>query len=463
MRLAHWRIVSLCALVLCLAVPAFAQAPEERIEQLEHEVAALKAQIDQIKTAEMQAEGGETGGDRIAELERKVDVLAQEIEKLRIGEAAVEPDTSLYGFGPAASKIYRTERGLSIGGYGELIYRNAQGEAEEEDEEGSLRDEEGEEEEEGVEGDSFDLQRAVLYVGYKFNDRWLLNSEVEYEHAGGEIEVEFAYVDYLWRPQANFRAGLVLMPMGFINELHEPTVFLGANRPDVEQVILPSTWREDGFGLFGNAGPFTYRTYIVNGFDASGFSERGLAGGRQQGSEAKAEDLAWVGRLDYTGVPGLLLGGSAYVGDAGQDLEPAVRTQIVEGHLEWKWRGLEFRALGARATVDDVAELNEALELTGDESVGETLTGYYLQLGWDVLAGRGERSLTPYARWESYNTQDEVPAGFVADPAHDVDSLTLGVAYKPIDQIVIKVDHQDYDNAAGTGVDQFNVLLGWIF
>ncbi len=459
MRLSRWRIVSLCALVLCLAIPAFAQTPEERIEQLEHEVGTLKAEI-----AEMKAAGGEAQADRLAELERKVDVLAQEIEKLRIGEAAAEPDTSSYGFGPAASKIYRTERGLSIGGYGELIYRNAQGEAAE-DEEETLRADEGEDEEdeEEVTGDSFDLQRAVLYVGYKFNDRWLLNSEVEYEHAGDEVEVEFAYVDYLWRPQANFRAGLVLMPMGFINELHEPTVFLGANRPDVERVILPSTWREDGFGLFGHAGPFTYRTYIVNGFDASGFSERGLAGGRQQGAEAKAEDLAWVGRLDYTGVPGLLLGGSAYVGDAGQDLEPAVRTQIVEGHLEWKWRGLEFRALGARATVDDVAELNEELGLTGDESVGETLSGYYLQLGWDVLAGRGERSLTPYARWESYNTQDEVPAGFVADPAHDVDSLTLGIAYKPIDQIILKVDHQDYDNAAGAGVDQFNVLLGWIF
>jgi hypothetical protein len=455
MRSSHWRIVSLCAFVLCLAWPAFAQTADSRIEELERQVAALKAEIEAMK--EGQAE--EPGTDRISELERKLEVLAQEIEKLRIGEAAVEPDESTYGFGPAASKIYRSERGLSIGGYGELIYKNTQGEEAEEEDEGLL----AEDEEEEVAGDSFDLQRAVLYFGYKFNDHWLLNSEVEFEHAGGEIGVEFAYIDYLWRPQANFRAGLVLLPMGFINELHEPTVFLGANRPDVEKVILPSTWRENGVGLFGNAGPFSYRTYVVNGLDASGFTEHGLSGGRQEFVEAKAEDLAWVGRVDFTGLPGLLVGGSAYLGDSGQNLEPAVGTEIVEGHLEWKWRGLEFRALGVQASLDDVADLNRILELEGEESIGEKMTGYYLQLGYDVLAGRGDRSLTPYARWETYNTQDEVPAGFEADPENDVESLTLGLAFKPIDQIILKVDHQSYDNAEGTGVDRFNVLLGWIF
>ncbi|HKH45817.1 MAG TPA: hypothetical protein VKM72_14240 [Thermoanaerobaculia bacterium] len=461
MRLTRWRIVFLCALLLGLGIPAFAQT-DDRIEELEREVAALKAQIAGMKAEEG---GAAPEGDRLSELERKVEVLAQEIETLRIGEAAVAPDTSSYGFGPAASKIYRTERGISIGGYGELIYKNVQEDEDEDEERVPLfaADEDEEEEEEEGGGDSFDLLRAVLYFGYKFNDKWLFNSEVEYEHAGHEVGVEFAYLDYLWRPQANVRAGLVLIPMGFVNELHEPTVFLGANRPDVERLILPSTWRENGVGLFGDAGPFTYRTYVVNGFDASGFSAGGLRGGRQEGAEATAEDLAWVGRVDFTGVPGLLVGGSAYLGDSGQELGPAVGTEIVEGHLEWKWRGLEFRALGVEASLDDVADLNRALELDGAESIGEKMTGYYLQLGYDVLAGRGERSLIPYARWETYNTQDEVPAGFLADPENDVESLTLGIAYKPIDQIILKVDHQNYDNAEGTGVDQFNVLLGWIF
>src|SRR5262249_21507046 len=151
-------------------------------------------------------------------------------------------------------------------------------------ERGTLRAK-AEEDEATEEGRQFDLRRAVVYVGYKWNDHLLFNSEGEFEHAGEEIEGEFAYLDYLWKPQANFRRGLILVPMGFLNELHEPTTFLGADRPDTEQLILPTTWRENGVGLFGDLGGFRYRTYLMNGLDASGFSERGLAGGRQNGSE----------------------------------------------------------------------------------------------------------------------------------------------------------------------------------
>ena len=232
---------------------------------------------------------------------------------------------------------------------------------------------------------------------------------------------------------------------------------------------LASHWETHGFGLWGEAGPVSYRTYVVNGFRGAGFAAGGLRGGRQKGNQAKADDLAWVGRLDFTGVPGLLIGGSAYIGDSGQDLLASgqsvdVGTQILEGHLEWRWRGLELRALAARAELDDVARLNAALGFTGNQSVGERLEGHYVQLGYDVLAGRGgERSFTPYARWEQLDTQAEVPAGFRANPANDLESLTLGFAFQPIDEVVFKVDHQNYDNEAGTGVDQFNVLLGYIF
>jgi hypothetical protein len=452
-----WRIAAVVAVVsvgACLAAPVFGQtaaAPaaiksdSERLQQLEREIAGLKAEIAALKSASTAGESSRT-----AELERKLEVLAGEIEAMKIGEAA-QATVSEHGLGPAASKVYHAERGLSIGGYGEVLYQNFRSDRSSE----------------------IDLQRAVLYFGYKFDDKWVLNSEVEYEHGVG-AEVEFAYLDYLWTPQMSFRAGRVLLPVGLINELHEPTVYLGANRPSIETLIIPTTWREDGFGLFGQAGPFSYRTYLLAGLNAEGFTDQGLVEGRQEGVESKADDIAWVGRLDYTGVPGLLAGGSVYTGDSGQGIRTSdrngmgrklgVATKLYEGHLDWKWRGFEFRALGVQAKIDDVAALNETLGLTGDESIGSKLQGYYVQLGYDVLAGHGGgRSLTPFARYESFDTQKEVPAGFLRNPANDINSLTMGIAFKPIDQIVIKADYQKFDNAAKTGVDQINVLLGYIF
>jgi hypothetical protein len=436
-------------LILLFLLPTAVFAQDDRVDQLQKELDKLKSEI-----AAMKSEG--SGDSKTEELERRLDVLAEEIERLKIGEAATPADTSEHGLGPAASKIYRAERGVSIGGYGEFLYQDS-------DEESEL-----------------DLLRAVLYFGYKFNDHFVFNSEIEYEHAGEEIGVEFAYLDYLWRPQANLRAGLLLLPMGFLNELHEPTTFLGANRPETERRIIPSTWSENGFGLFGEAGPFSYRTYVVAGLNATGFEAGGLREGRQEGKESNAENLAWTGRLDFTGVPGLLIGGSAYIGNSGEGShgeeeeeelaladdgpEVEVGTRILEGHVEWKWRGLELRALAVQADLDDVADLNRALGLQGGGSVGERLAGHYVQLGYDLLAGRGgEQALIPYARWEAFNTQDRVPAGFAADPLNDVEIVTLGIEYKPIDQIVIKADHQKIDNEAFDGTNQFNVLLGWIF
>jgi len=420
----------------------------QQVEELRREIADLKSQA--------------ASDARLAELERRVDLVAGELEKLQLGEAMPVADTIEYGLGPAASKIYRTTQGLSIGGYGEMLYEGAD----------STRDD-------GADSgrvDQVDLVRAIVYFGYKFNDRFLFNSEVEWEHAKtgggnpGEVAVEFAYLDYLWRPQANLRGGLLLVPMGLLNELHEPTVFLGARRPGVESAILPSTWRENGFGMFGDLGPWSYRTYLVNGLDASRFAAAGLRNGRQNGARAKAQDLAWVGRLDYTGAPGLLAGASVYFGDSGQGLafageEIGVGTRILELHGDWRGRGLELRGLWARADLDDVAALNGALRLTGGGSVGERLSGGYLQAGYDLFARwpHGAQALVAYARWEAYDTQEEVPAGFARNPANDVESLTLGLAYRPIDQVILKLDYQDLDNAARTGVDQINLALGYIF
>jgi len=452
---------------------------QTQIEELRRQVEQMKQELDELRSektetaeaAPMEAEGADEAStssstaarldQRLAEIERQIEVLAGEVEREQLGEAAPAAETSEHGYGPAASKIYRTGQGLSIGGYGEMLYQGYDDTLDDGSDAGAT--------------DQLDFLRAIVYFGYKWNDRWLFNSEIELEHAstedGGEAAVEFAYLDYLWKPELNARAGLLLIPMGFINELHEPTTFLGARRPDVERFIIPSTWRENGFGLFGEAGPVSYRTYVVNGFEADGFTaDEGLREGRQAGAKASAEDLAWVGRLDYTPVPGLLLGGSAYVGSSGQGLVGPdgetvdVGTTIYEGHAEWRWRGLELRFLGTRADLDDVAALNRTLGLTGTESIGDELSGWYAQVGYDVLSHRGSsQELIPYVRWEQLDTQSSVPTGFLRAPANDRESLTLGLAWKPFPQAIVKADYQDYDNGAGTGLDQLNVALGYIF
>jgi len=432
-----------------------AEAPnDERADELERQIEELRAAMAELRNVGLAEE-------RLLEMERRLEILAVEVENLKIGEAAVKAtrDGVHSGLGPAASKVYRKDHGVSVGGYGEALLEFFDDTRDDGEESGAV--------------DRFDFLRAVVYFGYKFSDSWIFNSEIEFEHAstsnGGSASVEFAYLDYLYREQFNIRAGLVLVPMGWLNELHEPTVYLGAIRPRTENQIIPTTWRENGIGAYGALGGFDYRTYVVNGLDASGFSPKGLRGGRQKGAKAKAEDFAWVGRLDWTAVPGLTAGLAGYFGNSGQDLEDsagnsiAVGTSILDLHVEYRYRGLELRGLYSRAELDDVARLNEALGYTGDQSVGETLVGGYLQAGYDLLAGSGKSALTPYLRWERLNTQQEVPEGWSANPANDQQLLTLGLAYQPIEQLIFKAEYQNIENQADAGVDQFNLAMGYIF
>lgn len=463
---------ALLALALALASPpAFSQqasapaAQDASIPALQRENAELRARIDAIakEIAALQARqpAGAPNSDvaaRIgalenenAELRRRIDVVAGEVERTQIGDLFPAVQGSEHGLGPAASKVYQHKGGLSLGGYGEIVYENFQGQ------EGS---------------DEIDALRTVLYLGYKFDEHWLFNSEIEFEHAGEEVGVEFAYLDYQSSPEFNLRMGLVLVPMGWVNELHEPTTFFSTHRPSLERFILPSTWREIGIGAYGDVGDVSYRTYVTNGFDASGFSAAGLRGGRQNGSEALAEDFAWSGRVDYTGVPGFVAGVSGYWGNAGQDQTgvggdlPSATTTIVDAHVEYRSGGLTARALAVHAEVDDVSELNTALGLVGDDSIGEELQGWYVEVGYDVLgtlAPERGSSLTPFVRYETYDTQAEVPSGFASDPARDVEIVTFGLAYQPIDQVVIKLDYQDVDNDAGDAVDLIGLGIGFIF
>ncbi len=407
---------------------------------------------------------------RLAELEKQVEALTRELERLRLGEdVAVSVDTSVLGFAPAASKVYRIARGVSLGGYGEVLYERFADTRQDGAPSGRT--------------DQLDALRAVLYVGYKFDDRWLFNSEIEVEHAAtgqaGSVSMEFAYVDFRPSDAFGLRAGLVLIPMGIVNELHEPTTFMTTERPETERRIIPTTWREGGVGIFGEAGSFSYRAFLVNGLDgagggsanAGGFSASGLRGGRQKGSKAVVEDLSVVGRVDFEAQPGLRVGASGYVGESGQNNPTGgvggtigARTILTEGHVDWLFKGLSLRGLAALAFVDDVAELNAFRGLTGNESIGERMHGWYVEGSYDVLrSATTNHQLRPVVRFEQVNTQSRVPSGFSADPANDLDVLTFGAVWKPITNLIFKADYQVRSNGARTESDQLNLAVGYVF
>lgn len=435
-------------LTLALCTSVFAQEAadlERRLRAIEETVAKLQP------------------SNEVAELRRQIEVLSQEVEalKTRQTDTATVADTAQYGLGAAASKVYRVDHGISFGGYGEMLYENFSG-----SNDAGART---------TTKDRFDMLRGVLYTGYKYNDRVLFNSEIEFEHGntalGGEASVEFAYLDFLATKNVGIRTGLLLIPMGLVNEQHEPTTYLTARRSTVENAIIPTTWREMGAGAFGEHGPISWRAYAVNSIRGDRFTAGGVRGGRQKGANAQIEDIALTGRLDYEPFEGTTIGGSFFSGNTGQG--NVLNGETVEGNLtifdvhgEAQFRGATVRALWAQATVDDVAQLNALNNLTGNRSIGEELGGWYVEAGYDLstlLPRFGESSLTPYFRYEQLDTQRSVPTGFLRNPASEQNIFTIGLQFRPVPQTVIKADYQNSDNEAGTGLDQWNIGIGYIF
>ena len=397
---------------------------------------------------------------QVEELRRRVEILAEEVEKLRSGEPdkidLPEERRRALGLAPSAAATYRrASQGVSLAGYGEMLLENFAGV----DESGAG----------SPPTTRLDFLRAILYAGYRFDDKFLFNLEFEVEHAS-EIFVEFAYIDYLVNDNLSVRAGLLLLPLGLVNEFHEPNVFIGSRRPETEQRILPSTWRENGAGLLGNFGRINFRAYLVNGLNASGFTSAGLRGGRQRGLRARAANVAVVGRLDVTPLAGVLAGVGLYNGGSGQDAiivngeRLDIGTTIGEVHGQAQIRGFDVRALYARASVDDAGALSTALKLPVNAPIAERMLGGYVQAGYNVLSQSAATvSVMPYVRYECVDTQNRVPADFTRNLSRDGTFRTVGVEIKPIPNIVLKADYQWMTNAEATGRSQFNMNLGYAF
>jgi hypothetical protein len=342
--------------------------------------------------------------ERLDEVEKKLDAALAEIERLKLGAAA--PDTAVtrasrHGFAPGASRIYDRPVGPSLGGYGEVLFSAPDGQTENGAPSGQRP--------------NADLLRAVFYVGHKFTPELLFNSEIEFEHAGvvdeaaaqvdpvtgsggaelsGEATVEFAYLDWQAHPALGVRAGKMLVPVGLVNEQHEPPVFFGARRPDVETILIPSTWSALGAGVYGQtASGLEWRAYWMEGLDARGFSAAlPIREGRQGGSQAVLTHPALSGRLDWKGTAGLLVGVSAYTGDSWQEARPvgvplSARVTLTDAHARVSWRGLEARGLWTTGHMGDVAALSDALGLTGSANASRAAT-WKLATTWRRSPGR---------------------------------------------------------------------------
>jgi hypothetical protein len=325
---------------------------------------------------------------------------------------------------------------------------------------------------------SLDLHRFVLLVTHEFTPRLRFVSEIEIEHGfvegleeGGELEIEQAFLDFLITRAFNVRAGMLLVPMGIINERHEPPVFHGVERPLVDTVVIPSTWFDVGAGIHGEVGRgWRYRLYVMSPLNAAAFTaEEGLRGGAQHGSEANVGRVAVTGRAEYVGVRGLTVGAGFWSGRSGFEFRPRfdVPVTVTEADARYARGRLEIRAQFANVSIDNAATLNDTMTLrTGvNPNVARTLRGAYGEVSYRVVSGARAGDLALFTRYEDVDTQRRMPEGFLPIEAFRRTATVVGATYWPDPDIAVKLDYVIAENRSRVvqAPNAFNVGLGWWF
>lgn len=377
-----------------------------------------------ISAAPFAAQAAQSAED----LQKQIDILAQEIESLKSdqGSSAANP------FGK-----------VSLGGYGELHYNHYN-----KDPEGGGKQQK----------DEIDLHRFVLFVGYDFTDKVRFFSEFEIEHAlagdgaPGEVEVEQAYIEIDTSANTKLKLGQFLVPVGIINETHEPNTFYGVERNSLEKTIIPATWWEAGAMFSQDLGAgLTYDVALHSGldmYDDDAAAEVSIRSGRQKVAEADANKGAATGRVRYVGVPGLDLAVSAqYQQDVNQDIQglDEVSGRLVEAHARYTIAGFTATVQKARWDFNgyDAAKDRQEAELY-------------------ELSYKATEKLGVFGRYEDINTQAE---GGNENGAQMVS--TYGVNYWITPQVVVKADVQNvnYKDPAedDKADDSVNLGVGWSF
>ena len=310
-----------------------------------------------------------------------------------------------------------------------------------------------------------DVHRLITFFGYQFGEKTFFVTEVEMEHVK-ELYVEQAFVQHNINQFLNFRAGLLLIPMGIVNEYHEPTTFNGVERPNIDGKIIPTTWREMGFGFSGkfNAASLKYQLYLVNGFlsyDGEG-KLRGTDGfrkGRQKGAESIFSFPNLSSKIDYYGIKGLKLGLSGYFGKSqstayeglNYDNEAAVShadstivgTSMVGLDFRYKVKGFQARGQVIYANNSNVKAYNS---LTGKD-LGEEFFGYYIEAGYDVFRFFKKDlnlELNLFTRYENYDTHHKVYSEMDQNLSFYRTDITVGAGLKLANGAVLKIDYQRF-------------------
>jgi len=323
-----------------------------------------------------------------------------------------------------------------------------------------------------------DFHRFVLLVTHSFSERIRFVGELELEHAvvegleeKGELELEQAYVDFLLSRSFNVRAGMMLMPIGIINERHEPPVYYGVERPFNDTVIIPTTWFEAGAGVHGELGRgWRYRAFIVAPLDAAEFSaEEGLREGRQKGSEANVGRPAVTGRVEYVAVRGLTLGTSGWSGRSGFQFRPVFDVPVSLAEIDGRYsrRRLELRGQFSQVWIDNAGQLNEALALRVgvNPNIARVLRGFYGEAGYRAISNAAFGDVGAFVRYENFDTQFRMPTGYVGLPQFDRDAWVVGATYWPDPDVAVKFDYSLVRSRSSVvqAPDSFNVGLGWWF
>ena len=404
------------------------------------------------------------------ELEAKIQALASQVQALQGEVAALKsqqaaaPATSNMtaaapvAQAPAASSASTTDADrLSWLGYGELNFSRPTDDSS---------------------GSTADVGRFVLGAVYRFDDRTRLVSELEVEHAiasaddEGEVEVEQAWIERQLTDSMYARLGLFLIPSGLLNESHEPTRYYGVFRNFVETAIIPSTWRELGASIEGmTAGGLRWDVGLTTGSDLSRWDptssegiESPLGAIHQEGQLARAGDMSGFVAANYTGVPGLRVGGSIFMGDIDQD-QPGFKSNTLtlwEAHTRWTPGAWDLSALYAHGQISNTARVNTAF-VGNSTLVPKEFYGWYGQAAY-VFTLPNTWTLAPFARFERVNTASDyafIGTGLTPDSlrANEISTVGINLGFAP--GVVFKLDYQAFDHDADS--DRVDLGLGYQF